>query len=150
MTVILQAGLPRSFPSPVQWLHLGSVCLAQLKKNTLWKSRESLAQGTAAPPHEVYHCASEKHESELTWGALDKSMLTFYFPFVSLWGLTVGSVVYFSIFLETGLKFLQVMALLLTFCVCARLLSQGKYKRGIKSQHESRCLNIFLTVLTDR
>lgn len=72
-------------------------------------------------------------------------MLTFYVPFVSSRGLTAGSVVCFSISRGTGVKFVQVMALLLTFCVCAALLSRAKYKRGIKSRSETGCLNILLT-----
>lgn len=49
MIVILQDRFSRSFPSLVQWLHLGDVGLAHLG--------EHLDQGTATPHHEVHHCA---------------------------------------------------------------------------------------------
>lgn len=78
-----------------------------------------------------------------------KSMLTFCFPFVSLQGHAVGSLVYFGIFLETGVEFLQVVALLVTFCACASLFAQGKYKRAIKAQPESGCLNTSPSALSD-
>lgn len=141
MIVILQDRFPMSFPSLVQWLHLGSVWLAQLA--------ERLAQDIATPHHEVHCCALEKILGWIDMRCSWQIDVDFLFSLCFLVR-TYSSVVYFSIFLETGVKFLQVMALLLTFCVCASLLSHGKYKRGIKSQHESGCLNILLTVLADQ
>lgn len=97
---------------------------------------EHPAPGTASP----LHCAWENVRVN-SHGVSQKSMLTFCFPFVSLQGRAVASVVYSGIFLETGVEFLQVVAFLETFCACARLLSQGKCKRAIKSQPESGGLN---------